>query len=131
MRYPLTPDRMANIKKRVCVPSRFSCVRLFASPRTVALQAPLSMGFSSPEYWSGLPFPSPGKLSNPGIESTSPALQVDSLLLSHQGSPQQVTNIGKDVEKREPLYTVGENVNWYSHYGKRYGDISKKLKTTI
>ena len=42
------------------------------------------MGFSSPEYWSGLPFPSPGKLSNPGIESTSPALQVDPLPLSHQ-----------------------------------------------
>ena len=134
MRYPLTPDRMANIKKRVCVPSRFSCVRLFASPRTVALQAPLSMGFSRQEYWSGLPCPPPGALPKPGIKPISPvapALQVDSLLLSHQGSPQQVTNIGKDVEKREPLYTVGENVNWYSHYGKRYGDISKKLKTTI
>ena len=42
------------------------------------------MGFSSPEYWSGLPFPSPGNLFNPGIKSTSPALQVDPLPLSHQ-----------------------------------------------
>ena len=58
----------------------------FVSPWTVALQAPLFMEFSSQEYWSGLPFPSPGNLPNPGIEPTSPALQVDSLLLSHQGS---------------------------------------------
>ena len=47
---------------------------------TVALQDPLSLEFSSQEYWSGLPFPSPGRLSNPGIEPGSPALlQVDSL----------------------------------------------------
>ena len=45
------------------------------------------MGFPRQEYWSGLSFPSPGDVSNPGIESESPALQVDSLLLSHQGSP--------------------------------------------
>ena len=46
----------------------FSCVRLFAIPRTVAHQAPLSMGFPRQDYWSGLPFPSPGDLPNPGIE---------------------------------------------------------------
>ena len=46
---------------------------------TVALQAPLSMGFSRQEYWSGLPFPSPGDLPNPGIEPKSPTLQADSL----------------------------------------------------
>ena len=46
---------------------------------TVALQAPLSMGFSRQEYWSGLPFPSPGDLPDPGIRLRSPALQVDSL----------------------------------------------------
>ena len=46
---------------------------------TVAHQAPLSMGFSSQEYWSGLPFPSPGDLADPGIEPRSPALQVDAL----------------------------------------------------
>ena len=44
------------------------------TPWTVALQAPLSMGFSKQEHWSGLPFPSPGDLSNPGIKSISPAL---------------------------------------------------------
>ena len=49
------------------------------TPWTVAHQAPLSMGLSRQEYWSGLPFPSPGDLSNPGIEPGSPALQADSL----------------------------------------------------
>jgi len=58
---------------RVCMLSRFSCVQLFA----VALQAPLSMGFSRQEYWSGLPFPSPGDLPKPRIKPVvlkSPAL---------------------------------------------------------
>ena len=53
---------------------------LFATPWTVACQASLSMGFSRQEYWSGLPFPSPGDLPNPGVEPGSPALQADSLL---------------------------------------------------
>ena len=56
-----------------------SHVRLFATPWTVAYQAPLSMGFSRQEYWSGLPFPSPGDLPNPGIKPGSPALQTDAL----------------------------------------------------
>ena len=51
----------------------FSCVQL-CDPITVACQAPLSMGFSGQEYWSGLPCPSPGDLPNPGIEPASPAL---------------------------------------------------------
>ena len=62
-----------------CVLSHFSCVPLFAMLRTVSHQAPLSMGFSRQEYWSGLSFPSPGDLPNPGIEPRSPTLQVDSL----------------------------------------------------
>ena len=56
----------------------------------VARQTSLSIGFSRREYWSGLPCPPPGDLPDPGIEPTSPvspALQVDSLLLSHPGSP--------------------------------------------
>ena len=57
----------------------FSRVRLFATPWTVALQAPPSMGFSRQEYWSGLPFPSPGDLPDPGIEPRSPTLQADIL----------------------------------------------------
>ena len=56
-----------------------SCVQLFATPWTIAHQAPLSMGFSKQEYWSGLPFPSPGDLPNPGIEPRSPTLQADAL----------------------------------------------------
>ena len=51
-----------------------------ATPWTVAHQAPLSMGFPRQEYWSGLPFPSPGDLPNPGIKLRSSALQTDSLL---------------------------------------------------
>ena len=51
-----------------------SRVQLFATPWTVAYQAPPSMGFSWQEYWSGLPFPSPGDLPDPGIEPGSPAL---------------------------------------------------------
>ena len=55
-----------------CVLSHFSCVLLLVTPWTVALQAPLSMGLSREEYWSGLPFSPPGDLPNPGIEPTSP-----------------------------------------------------------
>ena len=55
-----------------------------AIPWTVAHQAPLSMGFSRQEYWSGLPVPSPGDLPDPGTEPRSPALQADSLLTELQ-----------------------------------------------
>ena len=51
----------------------------FATPWTVAYQAPPSMGFSRQEYWSGLPFPSPGYLPDPGIEPGSPTFQADAL----------------------------------------------------
>ena len=85
--FPLTP---AQKNDPACMLHRFSHVRLFVTPWTVARQAPLSTGFSRQVYGSGLPCPPPGELSNSGIESTSPvspALQVDSLPLSHQGSP--------------------------------------------
>ena len=65
-------------------------IRLFATPGTVACQAPLSMNWSRQEYWSGLPFPPPGDLLDPGTEPMSPAsaaLQADSLLLYQLGSP--------------------------------------------
>ena len=64
--------------------------QLFATPWTVACQTPLFMGFSRQEFWSGLPFPPPGDLPNPGIEPISPAspvLQVNSLLQIQWGSP--------------------------------------------
>ena len=64
-----------------------SHVRLFVTPWTVAPQAPLSMGFSRQEYWSGLSFPSPGDLPNPGMEPESPALQADALSSEPPGKP--------------------------------------------
>ena len=61
----------------VCMHAQLlSHVRLFATPCIVARQASLSMGFPRQEYWSGLPFSLPGDLSDPGIESVSPALAV-------------------------------------------------------
>ena len=72
-----------------CVHSRFSWVWLFATLRTVAQQAPLSMGFSRQEYWSGLPCPPSGGLPDPGIKPVPPALQVDILPPFHLGSPTQ------------------------------------------
>ena len=58
-----------------------------AAPWMVALQTPLSMGFSRQEYWSGLPFPSPGDLLYPGIEPRSPTLQADTLTSAPPGKP--------------------------------------------
>ena len=60
---------------------------LFAIPWTVAYQAPPSMEFSRQEYWSGLPFPSPGDLPDPGIEPRSPALQAEALPSELPGKP--------------------------------------------
>ena len=65
-----------NLKVKV---KSLSHVRLFATLWTVPCQAPLSMGFSRQEYWSGLPFPSPGDLPDPGIEPSSPTLKADAL----------------------------------------------------
>ena len=67
--------------------SCFSHVRLCATPRTAAYQAPLSMEFSRQKYWSGLPFPSPGDIPNPGIEPRTPALQADALPSEPPGKP--------------------------------------------
>ena len=68
----------------VCVKS-LSHVQLFATP--AAHRAPLSLGFSRQEYWSGLPFPSPGDLPDPGMEPQSPALQADALSSEPPGEP--------------------------------------------
>ena len=65
----------------------FSRVRLFATLWTVAYQAPPSMKFSRQEYWSGLPFPSPGDLPDPGTEPGSPALEADTLTSEPPGKP--------------------------------------------
>ena len=88
----------------------------FATPRTVARQAPLPMEFSRQEYWSGLPFPSTGDLPDPGIKPVSPAWQVNSLSLSHPGS------------RKIPLFPLG-NVPSSSVFWKslRRSDINSYL----
>ena len=63
------------------------------TPWTVAHQAPPSMGFSRQEYWSGLPFSSPGDLPDPGIEPRSPALQAEALTSEPPGKPQCIYKI--------------------------------------
>ena len=63
------------------------CIHIYVTPWTVAHQAPPSMGFSRQEYWSGLPFPSPGDLPEPGIKPRSPALQADVLTSEPPGKP--------------------------------------------
>ena len=71
------------------------------TPWTVARQAPLSMGFSRLEYWSGLPFPSPGDLPDPGTEPGSLALQVDSLQSRRK-------RLGQKTTKHEQHFTEKE-----------------------
>ena len=91
-------------KSNVCVCSVAQSCLTLCTPWSVGRQAPPSMGFSGQEYWSGLPFSTPGDLPDPGIEPTSPtspALQVDSLLLSHRGSPKKAIH----VLKTAPRYT--------------------------
>ena len=73
---------------------------LFATPRTIVHQAPLSMGFSRQEYWSGLPFPSPGDLPDPGIAPRFPALEADSLLSELPGKP---TEAGHKLKRQSSL----------------------------
>ena len=68
-----------------------SCLTL-ATPWTVARQAPLSMGFPGEEYWSGLPFPSPGDLLDPGIEPESPVLAGEFFTTETPGKPTLIWN---------------------------------------
>ena len=79
-------QRVLKVKKVKEVKS-LSRVRLFATPWTVAYQASLSMELSRQGYWSGLPFPSPGGLPDPGIEPRSPTLQADTLPSEPPGKP--------------------------------------------
>ena len=70
--------------------SRFIHVRLFVTPWSIACQAPLSLGFSRQEYWSGLPFFSPGDLPDPGVKSRSPVEQARSLQCEPPGKPTSI-----------------------------------------
>ena len=95
-----TPKLRRELSAVVTVLSRFSRVRLFATVWTVARQAPLSMGFSRQERWSGLPCRPPGDLPNPGIERRSPTLQADSLVSEPPGKPfSEFTEKEKDKTK--------------------------------
>ena len=86
------PERMGQIeritlKHRQCLCSVTQLCPTLCNPMAVAHQAPLSMGFSRLEHWSGLPCPSLWDLPNPGIEPRSPALQADSLPPEPPGKP--------------------------------------------
>ena len=83
-----------------------SRVRLFATPWTVAYQAPPSMGFSRQECWSGLPFPPPGDLPDPGIEPGSPALQADALPSEPPGKPSLLFKLEMDKKKSKNFKPV-------------------------
>ena len=88
-----------------------SRVRFFATPWTVAYQAPPSMGFSRQECWSGLPFPSPGDLPDPGIEPGSPTLGVDTLPSKPPVwfTEYIIPNAGLD-ESQTAIKTTGRNI---------------------
>ena len=85
-----------------------SRVRLFVTLWTVAHQAPPSMGFSRQEYWSGLPFPSPGDLPGPGIEPRSPALQADALT----SEPQKVLSVAGEVHIKGIQFPEEKQLPW-------------------
>ena len=84
-----------------------SRVQLFVTPWTVAYQAAPSVGFSRQEYWSGLPFPSPGDLPNPGIEPESPEFQADALTSEPPGKPKLI-------------FTVYQLANYIRHKKVKY-----------
>ena len=86
-----------------------SCAQYFVTPCPVAHQAALSVKFSSQNYWSELPFPSPGDLPSPGIDLGSPTLQADSLPTEPPGKPPEVLRIMKEL-------TVTSNYCWCSRW---------------
>ena len=86
-----------------------SCVRLFATPWTVACQVPLSVGLPRQEYWSVLPFASPGDLPDPGTKLASLALQVDSLPLSHLRSHSVYGEMYKNINSKTESYEIMNN----------------------
>ena len=90
-----------------------SRVRLFETPRTIAYQAPPSMGFSRQEYyWSGLLFPSLGDLPDPGFEPRSPALQADALSSEPPAKPRRGV-ISKGESRRRELQSAQTSAKFY------------------
>ena len=103
----------------------FSYVQLFATPWTAVYWAPLSMEFSRQEYWSGLPFPSPGDLPDPGIKPGSPALQADALPSKPQGKPQMSWN---DVFNENSQFSV---TNWPMNHNMKPHQMYFKLSAFL
>ena len=99
--------------------SSVSRVRLFVIPGTVVCQAPLSTGFSRQEYWSGLPLPSPGDLTDPGIKPGSPVLQADSLLSCYREVLQMwfifVTFFISNREQKSTFEVIITEPTWTMH----------------
>ena len=102
-----------NNSEKMALPHIVSCVSHSvmsnsATPWNVVHQVPLSMGFSRQEYWSGVPFPIPGNLRDPGIESGSTVLQVESLQSNHQESPYVIwaspVSFTKDIHCESKFY---------------------------
>ena len=112
--------------------SHFSHVKLCVTLWTTAFKAPLPMGFSRQEYVSGLPYPSPGDLPDLGIELGSPALQADSLPLSHQGRPYWLISLYKYRCKHPQENNRKSNPAAYKKlYTTTKWDISLEIKTSF
>ena len=103
---------------------KWSRVRLFATPWTVAYQTALSVGFSRQEYWSGLPFPPPVDLPNPGIEPGSPALQTDAL-------PSEPPGNGRTEIKSEATGGTADPTVQYRRYSRSHRLRLKIICATI
>ena len=127
----------------MCVPSCFSHVWLLAVPWTVACQAPQFMGFSRQEYWSGFPCPSPGDLSDPGIEPlslASPALAGGFFTTSTtcgegNGTPFQYSCLENPVDGgawRAAVHGVTEGRTWLSNFTFtfHFHALEKEMATT-
>ena len=105
--YPVNNGRTCEVKLKL-----LSCVQLFATPWTIQ-----SMEFFRPEYWSGLSFPSPGDLPNPGIEPRSPTLQADSLPAEPPGKPGRTHGLFQIFWSSNSGVCVLGHVYLFSHLG--------------
>ena len=106
-----------------CVLSHFSRVQLFVTLWTIACQAPPSMGFPRKEHWSGLPFPSPGVIPDPGFEPRSPVLQGSSLPFELPGNPTWVEL------KHTHTHTHTHPVRLYSYRTKNKYNYTLRIRT--
>ena len=102
----------------LCVHAQLlSCVQIFAIPWAVIYQAPLAVGFSRQEYWSGLPFPTPGDLPDPRIEPGSPALRQ----ILHKSPLHHTSNfsVAQRLKTSKPLLVISRNTNRAMTEGER------------